>query len=441
MPARPRLLYLVHRVPYPPNRGDRIRSYHFLRNLSERFEVSLATLADEPVAAETRRELDRLCEQVAIEPLGRSRWLRAAASLAGGKSATEGLFASPALGRTVQSWAANKQFDAALVFCSSMVQYLDYPQLNNVPAVVDLVDVDSQKWFDYGAKTSGLKRMLFDLEGRRLRQLEMSLPARTRAITLVSDAEANLYRGFCSSDKIVAVPNGVDLDYFRPAQDGDNPWADLPPSDRCQIVFVGALDYRANIDAVTWFAAEVWPAVRSQHPELELALVGREPVPAVRRLAEIPGIRVFANVPDVRPHLAAAKIVIAPLRIARGIQNKVLEAMAMAKPVICSPAALEGLTAQPNTELQVAATSTEWIESVCDLIDNEQVREQLGSWARDHVARVHAWSTSLKPLFKCFDVSISGSNRRMSSASTQKAPTVNDTGSNQPALLNTASKI
>ncbi|MCU0879927.1 MAG: glycosyltransferase, partial [Pirellulaceae bacterium] len=264
MTARPRLLYLVHRVPYPPNRGDRIRSYHFLRHLSERFEVSLATLADEPVAAETRRELARLCEQVAIEPLGRSRWLRAAASLASGRSATEGLFASPALRRTVQSWAANKQFDAALVFCSSMVQYLDCPQLKGVPAVVDLVDVDSQKWFDYGAKTSGTKRMLFDLEGRRLRQLETSLPARARAITLVSEAEANLYRGFCPSDKTVAVPNGVDLDYFRPAQDGNSPWADLPPADRCPIVFVGALDYRANIDAVAWFAAEVWPAVRSQ---------------------------------------------------------------------------------------------------------------------------------------------------------------------------------
>jgi sugar transferase (PEP-CTERM/EpsH1 system associated) len=398
MPARPRLLYLVHRVPYPPNRGDRIRSYHFLRHLSERFEVSLATLADEPVAAETRRELDRLCEQVAIEPLGRSRWLRAAASLAGGKSATEGLFASPALGRTVQSWAANKQFDAALVFCSSMVQYLDCPQLKNVPAVVDLVDVDSQKWFDYGAKTSRLKRMLFDLEGRRLRQLEMSLPARTRAITLVSEAEANVYRGFCSSDKTVAVPNGVDLDYFRPAQDGDNPWADLPPSDRCQVVFVGALDYRANIDAVTWFADEVWPAVRSQHPELELALVGREPVPAVRRLAKIPGIRVFANVPDVRPHLAAAKIVIAPLRIARGIQNKVLEAMAMANPVICSPAALEGLSAEPGRHLALADQPAQWQQTIAAWTENPAQPHKLSLSARRFVLDHHAWAPSLAPL-------------------------------------------
>jgi polysaccharide biosynthesis protein PslH len=398
MPARPRLLYLVHRVPYPPNRGDRIRSYHFLRHLSERFDVSLATLADEPVASETHREFARLCEQVAIEPLGRSRWLRAAASLAGGKSATEGLFASPALRRTVQSWAAEKSFDAALVFCSSMVQYLDCPQLKGVPAVVDLVDVDSQKWFDYGAKTSGLKRMLFDLEGRRLRQLETSLPARARAITLVSEAEANLYRGFCPSDKIVAVPNGVDLDYFRPAQDGNNPWTDLPPADRCQIVFVGALDYRANIDAVTWFAAEVWPAVRSHHPELQLALVGREPAPAVRRLAEISGIRVFASVPDVRPHLAAAKIVIAPLRIARGIQNKVLEAMAMAKPVICSPAALEGLTAEPGRHLALADRPAQWQQTIADWTESPVQPHKLSLSARRFVVDHRAWAPSLTPL-------------------------------------------
>jgi sugar transferase (PEP-CTERM/EpsH1 system associated) len=398
MTTRPRLLYLVHRVPFPPNRGDRIRSYHFLRHLSERFDVSLATLADEPVAAETRRELARLCEQVAIEPLGRSRWVRAAASLARGKSVTEGLFASPALRRTVQSWAAEKSFDAALVFCSSMVQYLDCPPLKDVPTVVDLVDVDSQKWFDYGAKSRGLKRMLFNLEGRRLRQLEVSLPARTRAITLVSEAEASLYRRFCPSDKIVAVPNGVDLDYFRPAQDGNNPWTDLPPADRCQIVFVGALDYRANIDAVTWFAAEVWPAVRSQHPELQLALVGREPAPAVRRLAEIPGIRIFANVPDVRPHLAAAKIVIAPLRIARGIQNKVLEAMAMAKPVICSPAALEGLAAEPGRHLALADRPAEWQQTIAAWTENPAQPHKLSLSARRFVVEHHAWEGGLAPL-------------------------------------------
>jgi sugar transferase (PEP-CTERM/EpsH1 system associated) len=389
---------LVHRVPFPPNRGDRIRSYHFLRFLSERCDVSLATLADEPVPSATRRELDRLCVQVAIEPVGRSRWLRAAASLARGRSATEGLFASPTLRRTVRRWATERRFDAALVFCSSMVQYLDGPELANVPAVIDLVDVDSQKWFDYAGKTSGLKRRLFELEGRRLRRLECSLPARAQAIMLVSEAEADLYRSFCPNDRTVAIPNGVDLDYFRPQSAGPSPWRSLSPEDRCHLVFVGALDYRANIDAVAWFAAEVWPLVRQRLPQLTLALVGRSPSPAVRRLADLPGIRVFADVPDVRPYVAAADLVIAPLRIARGIQNKVLEAMAMGKAVLTSPAALEGLTAQPGRHVVVADEPRRWAAAIDELLQDEELALSLGMSARRFAQRNHAWEATLAPL-------------------------------------------
>jgi len=396
--TRPQLLYLVHRVPFPPNRGDRIRSYHILRNLAQRYDVSLATLADEPVTADMRRELDRLCVQVAIEPVGRTRWVRAAGSLAMGWSATEGLFASPTLRRTVRRWAAERQFDAALVFCSSMVQYLDCPGLAAVPAIIDLVDVDSQKWFDYGEKTTGLKRRLFQLEGRRLRRLECSLPSRAQAITLVSEAEADVYRNFCPNDRTVVVPNGVDLDYFRPHPEGPRPWQPLPEIDRCNAVFVGALDYRANIDAVTWFTAEVWPLVRQRLPGLTLALVGRKPDRVVERLAALPGIRVFGTVPDVRPYVAAADFVIAPLRIARGIQNKVLEAMAMGKPVICSPAALEGLTAEPGRHLLVANQPTDWQTAIANLLAEKDFVMSLGLSARSFVERNHAWDQTLMQL-------------------------------------------
>jgi sugar transferase (PEP-CTERM/EpsH1 system associated) len=396
--TRPQLLFLVHRVPFPPNRGDRIRSYQFLRFLSERYDVSLATLADEPVPDSARLELDKHCVQVAIEPLGRSRWLRGAASLASGRSATEGLFASPALRNTVRRWAGERRFDAALVFCSSMVQYCDCPELDGVPTIVDLVDVDSQKWFDYAAKTRGLRRQLFQLEGRRLRGLECSLPARAQAIALVSEAEAQLYRSFCPNDRTVPILMGVDLDHFRPQNAGPSPWQSLSKEDRCQLVFVGALDYRANVDAVAWFAAEVWPLVRQRLPNLSLALVGRNPAPAVQRLANQPGIRVFANVPDVRPHIAAADLVIAPLRIARGIQNKVLEAMAMGKPVVTSPAALEGLAAEPGRHLLVADEPSQWTEVVAELLHDDELALSLGMSGRRFVERGHAWQSTLEPL-------------------------------------------
>ena len=396
--SRPKLLYLVHRVPFPPNRGDRIRSYHLLRRLAERCDVWLATLADEPVPAETRRELARRCADVAIEPVGQTRWLRAAASLATGRSATEGLFASPRLRHTVRRWAAEHTFDAALVFCSSMVQYLDCPGLAAVPAVIDLVDVDSQKWLDYADKSSGLKRWLFQLEGCRLRRLERSLPDCAAAITLVSQAEADLFRGVCPNDRTIALANGVDLDYFRPANTGPGTWQSLPAQDRSNLVFVGALDYRANVDAACWFVRHVWPLIRQRLPNLTLALVGRNPAAAVERLAAEPGIRVISNVPDVRPYLAAADLAIAPLRIARGIQNKVLEAMAMGKPVIASPAALEGLDAQPDRHLVVADQPEQWTSAIEALLHDEERAFSLGMSARRFVLRHHAWEATFAPL-------------------------------------------
>jgi hypothetical protein len=147
---RKQLLMLVHRVPYPPNRGDRIRSYHLLKHLAAEYDVHLATLCDEPVSDETVTALKKVCRKVEIAPVtGLARWARAAWSLASGGTATAGLFRSPRLAETVKAWAAQTRFETAFVFCSSMFQYLDAAELKSVRTVVDLVDVDSQKWFDY----------------------------------------------------------------------------------------------------------------------------------------------------------------------------------------------------------------------------------------------------------------------------------------------------
>ena len=395
--ARKQLLMLVHRVPYPPNRGDRIRSYHLLRHVAAEYDVHLATLCDEPVSADTVTALNGLCRRVEIAPvMGRSRWLRAAGSLASGKTATEGLFRSPRLAGVVKEWASQTQFDAALVFCSSMLPYLECPELRSVRAVVDLVDVDSQKWFDYAQRAWGPKRWLFRLEGQRLRQLERRAVERAAAVTLVSEAEAELFRGVCPNDKTVAVPNGVDLDYFRPTNDGSQPWTPLPTADRTNLVFVGALDYRANIDGITWFVSEVWPLIRREMPQLTLGLVGRKPAPAVQKLASTPGIRVFGTVPDVRPYVAAADLVIAPLRIARGIQNKVLEAMAMGKPVICSPGALEGIAAVPGRDLLVAESPGEWAAKTTRLLVDCARASALGTTARSFVEANYRWEANLE---------------------------------------------
>jgi sugar transferase (PEP-CTERM/EpsH1 system associated) len=384
-----KILYLVHRTPHPPNRGDRIRSYHYLRFMAARAEVHLAFLAASTPAQDTMAALERLCVRVAAVPVGtRSRWLRAACSVVAGHTATEGLFASSRLRRVVRNWADEVDFDMVVAYCSSMVQYLDAPGLASAPVVVDLVDVDSQKWFDYASHARGLKRWLFALEGRRLRRLERSLADRATVI-LTSQEESALYRSFCPGASVRAIGNGVDLEYFQPRQ--------ACGAEAATCVFVGALDYRANLDGIAWFIEHVWPEVRRRQPAARLRLVGSNPGVAARRLAEEPGVELVGEVPDVRPYLTEAAVSVVPLRVARGIQNKVLESLAMGKAVVASPQSLEGLELEPGVHAQKAGTAEQWIDAVTTLLGDPNQRRRLGQAGRAQVERRYSWPAQLEP--------------------------------------------
>ncbi|MCE9556477.1 MAG: TIGR03087 family PEP-CTERM/XrtA system glycosyltransferase [Planctomycetes bacterium] len=388
---RPKVLLLVHRVPYPPNRGDRIRSYHLLKFLARFADVHLATLADEPTPAADRTRLEELCRQVVIEPLGAGRWLRGAAALASGKSATEGMFDSPALRQTVRKWAREVRFDAVVIFCSSMASYGFLPELSEARMLVDLVDVDSQKWLDYAATAGFPRRQLFSLEGRRVRKLERTIVRRANAVMMTSEQEADILRSFAPTQIAVGVSNGVDLKYYAPGQG-------LPASAPATCVFVGVLDYRANVEGLRWFCSEVWPRVREQVPEAQFNIVGRRPVAAVERLGAVAGVHVVGEVPDVRPYLAGAEMCIAPLHVARGIQNKVLEAMAMGRAVLASPQALEGIGLQIGVEACQAASAEEWTETILLLHHDPEARRQLGAAARAFAQRCHTWDECLAPV-------------------------------------------
>jgi glycosyltransferase involved in cell wall biosynthesis len=323
------------------------------------------------------------------------------------------------LADTVNAWSRDTHYDRVVAFCSSMRPYLDLPGLAEVPALVDLVDVDSQKWFDYASGARGLKRRLFALEGHRVRELEADLARRAEALLVVSQPEADLLRGFAPAANVHPIANGVDLDYF---QHEDSGFRVQGSEEEIQnLVFVGALDYRANIDGITWFCREVWPRIHRRdhrrhhaphgeqsenlhHAEHDaygtptLTLVGRNPVPAVRRLAELPGINLVGQVPDVRPYLSAATISIAPLRVARGIQNKVLEAAAMRKPIIASGPALEGLDFVPDKHVLRADTPAEWVAAISRLLSDASERERLAAAAHAFVTEHHSWSARLAPL-------------------------------------------
>ena len=215
--ARPKILFLAHRVPYPPNRGDRIRSYHLIRFLAERADVHLAFLSDDTVPETTTLALSQFCKSVMCCRLGRiRRWINGALSILAGRTATEGLFRSHALRHQLAKLRKDSTFDSIFVYCSSMVQYSQSSGGSDATIVVDLVDVDSQKWFDYANRTWGPKRWLLRLEGKRLRKLESTLPDEVSAITVVTDQEADLYQSFRSDYRPLVVRNGVDFDYFQP---------------------------------------------------------------------------------------------------------------------------------------------------------------------------------------------------------------------------------
>jgi sugar transferase (PEP-CTERM/EpsH1 system associated) len=385
--SRPNVLYLVHRVPYPPDKGDRIRAFHLLKFLAPRSTVYLACLADEPVENHVVAALQRYCGRVAIVRLGRERWVRGLSSVIRGHTITEGAFHSPALATIVRQWARETAFRVSLVSASSMVPYLKMEELEATPAVVDLVDVDSQKWLDYAAASRGPRAWMYRLEGQRLRRLEKVLPAWASAVTLVGRPEAELYRRFCAPGPVHVVTNGVDWEHFQPSPGN--------PGEGC--VFVGALDYRPNVDGAKWFCREVWPEIIHSRPGTKLRLVGRRPTPAVRRLGELPGVEVVGQVSDVRPEIAAAAVVVVPLQIARGVQNKVLEALAMAKATVVSPQSLAGLQAKAGVQLMEAKSRRRWVEIVLRLLGDADLRQRLGSAGRRYVEQHHNWARCLWP--------------------------------------------
>jgi sugar transferase (PEP-CTERM/EpsH1 system associated) len=384
---KPRVLLLAHRVPYPPDRGDRIRCWHLLQQLSTAADVSLAATADESVAPATRAALEAVCEQVCLVPLGRtSKWQAALKALARGTSVSEAVFRSRELARTIDGWHKQQPFDAVAVYCSSMFGYVE--SWSDVPRLVDLIDVDSAKWQSYADDSGVAKRWLFRREARLVAELERRIVQSAAAVALTTQREAELLRQVCPSADPLVVNNGVDVDYFRPQS-----------SFTCgRLVFTGVLNYHPNVQGILWFAHHVWPRLREQFPDMTLEIVGRSPVAAIRKLHQQPGISIAADVPDVRPHLAQAEIVVAPLHIARGIQNKVLEAMAMQRAAVVSPAVAAGLSAKADEHFLVGDTPQQWIEQLSALHLDVERRQRLAARARIYVEERHDWSNCLQPI-------------------------------------------
>jgi sugar transferase (PEP-CTERM/EpsH1 system associated) len=387
------LLLLIHRIPYPPNKGDKIRSYHLLKHLVRHYRVHLATFVDDPDDWQYVPHVEALCASshfVRMKPLlARVRSLQA---LLMNRSLSLEYYRDASLARWVDATVAKHKIERVLVFSSSMAQYAD--RYRSARRVVDFVDVDSDKWRQYAEQKSWPMSWLYRYEARQLLAYERRVARDYDASLFVSAPEADLFRQLApeSTAKIGHFSNGVDTDYFSPEQPHANPYA---PGERA-LVFTGAMDYWPNVDAVQWFAADVFPALRERFDDVKFYIVGSRPAPAVQELAKVPGVVVTGTVPDVRPYIAHAAVSVAPLRIARGIQNKVLEAMAMATPVVVSPQALEGIDAVPGSELVLAGDAGAFVDAVSTLLaGQDSAAAALGAAARAKVQRHYSWSSNL----------------------------------------------
>lgn len=403
-----KILFITHRFPHPPNRGDSIRSFHFLERFSEMGTVHLATLYEQEPSPESVRVLDKLCAGVIACPWGKKRkWFRAAKALACGKTMTEGLFFKRRFRKQLRKLLETEKFDRIVVFCSSMFPYLKMmagTRNEETPIVVDFVDIDSQKWFDYADKVRGWtnfwKKWVFRTEGRRLRRLEVEIGRRASALMAVTAEEVALYRSFADDAilgkfRISAVPNGVDTEYFDATRTELASVTEIPG----RMVFVGALDYRANVDGVLWFVENVLPTLRERFPECELDVVGSRPVTALQHLAEsTEGVNLVGTVPDVRPFLKRASVAVIPLQVARGLQNKVLEACAMSRPVVSSVCAAEGIQKVCETDFCVCGTPEEWVETLSELMNDSAHRAELCVAGRRMVEENYSWATQLGKL-------------------------------------------
>lgn len=393
------LLYLVHRLPYPPNKGDKVRSYHLLKHLAAKHRVFLGTFIDDPEDEAYLDTVRGLCADLHVVRLN-PKWarLRSLTGLLTDEALTLPYYRDAGLQRWVVDTCRQQEIDAAVVFSSAMAQYV--LGLYRVTTLVDFVDVDSAKWTQYAGQHRWPMSWIYRREGERLLAFERDVASRAARSFFVTENETSLFRQLAPECGVrtEAMCNGVDADYFRPDPALASPYdaGELP------VVFTGAMDYWPNVDGATWFATEVMPMLKAQWPQTRFYVVGRNPAPSLQSLAS-PDVVVTGTVPDVRPYLQHAAAVVAPLRIARGVQNKVLEAMAMARPVVASAQCAGGVDALPETHFLTAADEAEFVRAVGALLADPARGAALGAKGRERVLERYSWDAHMAGIDRYLD--------------------------------------
>jgi sugar transferase (PEP-CTERM/EpsH1 system associated) len=384
-----KILYLCHRFPFPPKRGGKIRPFNMIRHLSASgHEVTVASLARSAQEADEGRGIAAHCahyEMAEVRDL--AQMARMVLRLPTPTPSSMGYFYSPILAWRVRGMLARERYDLIVVHCSSVAQYV--AGVRDIPKILDFGDMDSQKWLEYARYKPFPLSAGYWLEGKKLEREERRLAGLFDLCTATTRAEWETLEGYKTGAATDWFPNGVDTDYFAPTG---------APYEADTMCFVGRMDYYPNQECMFDFCAKVLPLVQARRPQTKLFIVGADPSRAVKRLERLPGVTVTGSVPDVRPYLQRSALMVAPLNIARGTQNKILEAMACGIPVVTSSVAAGGVDAVASEHFLVADSPIGHADAVLEILNSPGERARLAAAGRRRMLSHHDWNRSMQSL-------------------------------------------
>lgn len=380
-----KLLFLAQRVPYPPNRGDKITTWQLVDRFRHEHQVTVVAFAHDDADRLAAQELRDMGVETVDIPLDLARAkLKALPLLATSRPLTLGVFGSRRLQAEVDARVGGADF--AYAFSSSMGAFL-LP--HEIPWVMHFAELDSDKWRQYAERSSGPVAWVYRREWRRLLEFEREVAARTVTNVLCTPLEEEIFQREVPGRPSVVLRNGVDLERFSPADNTPEPG---------HLVFTGVMDYLPNVDGCCWFVEEILPRIREAVPTATFSIVGSKPTSQVQRLARVPGVTVTGFVDDTRDWLRRASVAVAPLRIARGIQNKVLEALAMGLPVVGTSSATQGVEGVAEQDYLVRDEAEAFAAAIVGLLEGAEEAQALASRGRALVEERYSWAKVLAPL-------------------------------------------
>ena len=383
-----KILVVSHRFPYPPTSGAKIRAFHMIRHLSANHQVTVASLVRTDAEADDAAGIAKHCAAFHMQRVSAPiQALRMVSRVPTSIPSSFGYFYSRSLRRRVQALLERQPFDLIVAHSSSMSAYVE--DVRRIPKIMDFCDMDSQKWLEYARYKHFPSSVVYRVEGSKLEREEKRIARLFDLCTVATRAEADTLDRFGTRALVDWFPNGVDSEYFAPS---------MAPHDPDALVFVGRMDYFPNVECMQRFCAEVLPRVRSVRPRTTLSIVGADPTRDAIALGRLPGVTVTGTVPDVRPYLHRAALMVAPLNIARGTQNKILEGMATGLPVVTSPVAAGGVDAIDSEHVLVARTPDEQASAILHVLSDPAERRRLAGSARARMLSHHAWDRAMQRL-------------------------------------------